>query len=242
MLIIHDKRLPPEYTKALENRIPSLSLFPFGGPEKHTVEKVYESILCHPDIYFFQLDEKTLIYSPGLEETRLEPLKANGIKLIKGEGDPRGRYPYTARYNAARIGEYLFHNLDYTDPVIIRKAREKGLELVNVPQGYTRCSVLAVSDEAVITADRLIAGAASKKDMDVLLLDPGSVLLPGESRGFIGGAGGRTDDGTIILLGDLRSHPEVSKIEAFLIKNASAYVLLEGLPLYDAGGLIAFLC
>lgn len=241
MVIIHDKRLPPEYTKALKDRLPSLLLFPFGGPEERSEEKVYRSILCHPDIYFFQLDEGTLVHAPGLGEKQLRPLKEKGIKLIKGKGDPRGPYPYTARYNAARIGRSVFHNLDHTDPVIIDAAREKGLELVDVPQGYTRCSVLAVSDRAVITADRAVADAASERNMDVLLLEPGSVLLPGEERGFIGGAGGKTTDGTVILLGDLKFHPEVSKIEAFLAEHASGCVFLEGLPLYDAGGLIVFL-
>jgi len=241
MVIIHDKRLPAEYRQALLDGVKGVTLFPFGGMHASGAgTEVYESVSCHPDIYFFQLDERTVIHAPGLPEELLRSLKEAGVELIRGEGDPHGPYPHTARYNAARVGNFIFHNLSYTDPFILDAARERGLRSVNVAQGYARCSVLSVNDRTIITADKGIAAAAGAENMDVLLLSPGSVLLPGEKYGFIGGAGGRAPDGTVILLGDPGLHPEASEIKGFLDEHAAGRVFLEGMPVYDAGGLMIF--
>ncbi len=248
MLILHDKRIPDEYLSALKEKLPGLTLIPFGG----IPGKVYDSISCHPDIYFFRLDEKTLIHAPGLTVEYLAPLKEHGLELVKGEGDPEGRYPVTARYNAARAGKVVFHNTRHTDPGVLRKVRESGLETACVEQGYARCSVIEVSKRAIITADDGIAGAAAERGLDVLTVSSGSVLLPGEKYGFIGGATGPVrksfSNGTslgktgreLIFLGDPYSHPDGPAIMDFLRKYGVRAVYPEGLALYDAGGLMVF--
>jgi len=238
MIIIHDGRLPERYVRKLKEKFPSAVLFPFKGPDLTGVQKVYGSISCHPDIYLFQLDGKTLIHAPCLSETQLRYLKEAGVELIKGEGDPGSSYPHTARYNAVRIGDTVFHNLSYTDPVILKTACEKGLKLVNVKQGYTRCSVLALSGRAVITADKGIAETVGSEGIDVLLLHAGPVLLPGEKYGFIGGTGGMTPEGTVVLLGGVGAHAEASEIKLFFEAHTAGYIDMAGMPLYDAGGLI----
>ncbi|MGD2278851.1 MAG: hypothetical protein PVH45_02005 [Candidatus Omnitrophota bacterium] len=235
MIIIHDRRLPAEYQRALKERFPSAILHPLSGSGE-----VYDSILCHPDIYFFRLNRTKVIHAPGVPEQDLFDLRELGVELIKGEGNPKGPYPGTIRYNVARIGKTVFHNLAHTDPVILRSAQKSGLELVNVAQGYARCSVLPAGKEALITADRTIAEAARGKGFDVLKISPGSVILPGEEYGFIGGAGGCMPDGSLIMLGDIDHHPEASRIKNFLIKHSVQYVDIAGLPLYDAGGLFIF--
>ncbi len=238
MLIIHDKRLPLAYKESLLDKYPDAILQPLRIKQKRGKKRVYKSILYHPDIYFFQLDEKTLIHAPALAEDQLEPLKKRGITLIKGRGDPFGEYPDTVRFNAARVGKFVFHNFRYTDPAILEVIEKKGLEPVNVSQGYTRCSMLVASDNAIITENRGIFEAARERGIDSLLLAERAVLLPGEKYGFIGGSGTRKYDGALLMLGDLRMHPEVSRIEHFLNACRIQFTLLEDMPLYDAGGLV----
>ncbi|MFH1665158.1 MAG: DUF6873 family GME fold protein [Candidatus Omnitrophota bacterium] len=237
MLIVHDKRLPQGYVDALKVKLPQVSLFPFDGAGSSAAGKVYDSILSHPDIYFFQLNDNTVVHAPSLTDEQIRPLKERGMNLIKGAGDPFGTYPDTVRYNAVRIGRTVLHDLQHTDPVIIDAARGEGLETVHVEQGYTRCSTLAVSDNAFITSDEEIASAGKALGMEVLLLFPGDVFLAGEKYGFIGGTGGRTPDGTVILLGDIRRHPQYEAAQDFLIRCACGHIFLEDMPLYDAGGL-----
>lgn len=235
MIVIHDRRLPAEYKQALKEKFPSSILHPLDASGE-----VYDSILCHPDIYFFQLNKTTAIHAPSLPEQDLLDLREMGIGLIKGESDPRGSYPETVRYNAVRIGKAIFHNLEHTDPVILRLAQKEEFEIVNVAQGYTRCSVLPVGDKALITADKAIAEAAHGKGFGVLEVSSGSVMLPGEEYGFIGGAAGCMPDGSLVILGDIDQHPEASRIKEFLLKHGVQYVDIAGLPLYDAGGLLVF--
>ena len=242
MLIVHDGRLPGEYVSSIRNRAPQAELLPFEGIRTPLKNKdcVYGSILSHPDIYLFQLDERTIVHAPGLDDRQVAAIEKLGIDLIKGEKDPYGAYPGTAGYNAVRIGKRIFHNLKCTDKVILEKARERALKSVNVEQGYTRCSVMVLAETAMITSDKGIAAAARAEDLDVLLISPGFVSLPGEKYGFFGGVSGKSGEGVLFVLGDLDMHPAASEIKGFLAKYNIKYISAKGLPLYDAGGLFVF--
>lgn len=236
MIIIHDFRVPTEYTSSLMGKLPEAVLIPFKAEEG----RVYPSISSHPDIYFFKLDSNTLIHSPHLDEGFIEGLGKKGLTLIEGEEKLGTVYPETARYNAARCGGFFFHNTSFTDKAILEKVQEKGLTSVNIPQGYARCSILSACENAIITSDEGIAQETEKRGFKTLLISNGHILLPGENYGFIGGTGGLTPDGRVIMLGDPRKHPDGGRIVDFLEENASGSIFLEGLPLYDAGGLFIF--
>ncbi|MFC1570230.1 DUF6873 family GME fold protein [Candidatus Omnitrophota bacterium] len=234
MIIIHDGRLPVEYIRALEIKVPDAEFESLDV----VYSGVYESVSCHPDIYIFQLDGNTLIHAPGVPKDLLKKLKDSGVNLIAGEDDPGVEYPKTARYNALSIGGFLFHNLEYTDPVILEEAEKRGLKLVNVPQGYTRCSCLPAGKNAIITQDAKIAEIADTHGLDTLLVSSENITLPGEERGFIGGCGARTSDGNVILLGDVNMHPDGKRIEGFLKEHSSGLIMTENMPIYDAGSLL----
>ncbi len=240
MLIIHDKRLPEAYKKKIKEKIPSAELYAFGSSDDPYFNDVYESIAYHPDIYFFQLDRERVIHAPSIPEEELEVLRKKGIKLVKGDKDPWSTYPASARFNAARVGKYIFHNLDLTDPVIIEYADKNHLKLVNIAQGYARCNIVPVSENAIITADQGIIEAAFNEGLDVGELWREPVLLPGEEYGFIGGSCGVFPDGTLLFLGDINTHRGAEIIKDFLKKHDIMYFSLEGLPLYDAGSLLIF--
>ena len=237
MIIIHDERLPAEYTRPLEKKLPGFSFLPFR-PAGFLKPKVYESILCHPDIYFFELDAKTIIHAPSAPEEYLRMLRNKNINLIKGKKDPAGLYPDTALYNALRFGDAVFCNPSCIDTKVLEEIRKRNLDIIEVSQGYTRCSILAVNDKALITSDKGIAAKARDAGAEVLHLSPGLIRLPGEKHGFIGGAYGKTRSEKLIFLGDFKLHPQAEEIEDFLFKHSVLYVGVEALPLYDAGGLI----
>ncbi|MCK5450656.1 MAG: hypothetical protein KAI70_02680 [Candidatus Omnitrophica bacterium] len=238
MFVVHDHRIPKEYMDALRIKFPKILFLPFYGISNNV--PVYNSILSHPDIYIFQLNRKTVIHAPGISEIFLKYFKKYNVTLIQGDNDPFGKYPDTAGYNAVCLKGVLFHNFEYTDPVIIRTAKQKGFKLVNINQGYARCATFIISENAVITSDKGMATVFKNNGIDVLTVSSKSIALPGEKYGFIGGASGRLNDDKVFILGDMTLHVEYFEISRFLIKHQVECVSLKGLSLYDAGGFMVF--
>lgn len=235
MLILYDKRVPIFYVKALLNGIPEAELLPFGGPESGD-NTVYDSIICHPDIYFFQFDERTLIHAPCVPETILSVLKGHGVELIKGERDPYGVYPHTARYNGCMAGGRFFHNKTCTDHVILEYVQGNGIEVVDVSQGYTRCSVAAIGENRILTSDRGICRKAEGKGIVAQYVTPEKIHLPGERYGFLGGTCG-TYGNKIFFLGDIDELPGPERVRELIASSGFDLFEISGKALFDAGGL-----
>lgn len=236
MLIIHDHRIPRAYLEGIAGSFPDAATYALDMPQA----EVYGSISCHPDIYFCRLGGNVLVYAPSVPKEILDALKRSGIELMKGLKDPGGAYPDTARYNAARVGRTVFHNLNCSDAAIKGFCAAREIEFAHVQQGYAACSIVPVGDNALITSDGGIAGAARERGFDVLKVSAGAVSLPGEKYGFIGGASGVLPDGGVIFLGDIKKHPDHARISGFAEKHGVELRHQEGLPLYDGGRLLIF--
>jgi len=129
------------------------------------------------------------------------------------------------------------HNAKHTDPVILNKAKELGLESIHVKQGYTKCSLVILDDNAAITSDKGLAAALKKYGIDILLITHGHVNLPGFPYGFLGGASGKVDD-EIIFNGNLSAHPDFEKIKDFICQRGLKVTWFEEYPLEDIGSII----
>ncbi|MCQ2550687.1 MAG: hypothetical protein MJ146_00640 [Clostridia bacterium] len=173
-------------------------------------EKGYEAIRNHPDIYMCQLGDEMFYGDP---------------ELI---GD---RYPLDIRYNACCTGKYFIHNLKYTDKELL-KCAEKYIK-VDVPQGYTKCNVLVVDEDTIITSDRGI-----KHDgLNITYIRPGHILLPGQNYGFIGGASGLVED-TIYFNGDITLHPDYQIIRDTILSRGKKIEYVRNKPLLDIGSIL----
>lgn len=153
-----------------------------------------------------------------------------------GEGLSPG-YPSEAAFNAACTGRYFIHNLKYTFSGLLSEARRLGMVLVDVRQGYAKCSTVVVDETSVITYDRGIAGRCRSSGMDVLEVSPGHVLLRGYDSGFIGGASGRIGN-TVYFNGDLSSHPDFRDIVSFIEERGLKVKWFPDWPLTDIGSVI----
>jgi len=182
---------------------------------------VYEAISSHADIYMCKLGVDS--HSP----------------LIIGDPSTLGSsYPENIKYNAACIGKYFIHNLSYTAPSLIAKAKELNMHLVDLAQGYTKCNMVIVSDAAVITSDAGIAKTLQQcTDIDILLISSGHVTLNGFPYGFLGGASGKVGN-KIIFNGNLSIHPDFDKIRSFIESYDLSVKYFPKYPLEDIGSII----
>ena len=133
-----------------------------------------DTLICELDGFFF---------APREVIERLPPT-VQGFRSVQAR--PHGAYPDDVCLNALLVGDRLFARLESLSDELWRAAEEK-FKLVNIKQGYAKCSALALGD-CVITADRGLASALGREGIAMLLIPPGKIALEGCEYGFIGGA------------------------------------------------------
>lgn len=195
----------------------------------------------HADLSFCYLGKGVGISAKGSGEYYKKVLGETGIKLYEGEKIADRHYPSDAAYNVAIVGKRLFCRVDITDRVLLEKAQEMGYKIINMNQGYGKCSVCPVGENWAISADASFRKAAEKEGIEVLLITNESIVLPGYNNGFFGGAAYMEDKETLCINGDLSLHPDREKIEEFLSEKHIRIKSEKGVPVFDFGSLIGIM-
>lgn len=195
---------------------------------------VYDSIQCHPDIFFCPVDG-SLVASPLIPGHWRDILESHGVNLVYGETVPSGKYPQTAGYNAVVTGTSLIHNRHFTDPSIKNLAADR--QFIHVAQGYARCNLLPLGNNHFITSDAGIGKALEKAEKEVLLVNPTDIVLSGHKHGFFGGAFGFRGK-ELFVCGSLDCFADGEKVRAFA--NSCGFTITElcGGQLTDVGSII----
>lgn len=203
-------------------------------------EVLSEPVSAHPDMLIFPCVNEGIIYThPSYLQRVKDAFSCTGFDILPIEEKAEKEYPRDILLNAATVGKNIFGRLPYVSNSIKEYAKRNGFELIDVKQGYTKCSVCKVSENAVITADTSIANAAKKQGIDMLKINEGFISLPGYDCGFIGGASG-FDNENVYFCGDIESHPDASQIISFCSKHSKAAVSLSSEPLFDVGSIFIF--
>lgn len=239
--IIADSKMPEEAKKNLKKLGNVLFLNP--------TEITYNSISSHPDIFFFQKDD-ALIYAPNAPKRIIKELKKRKIKLIEGKKEVGKKYPETVPYNAVGIGSLLIHNLKHTDETILSFYENH----INVNQGYTRCNLLALNENAFITSDVGIFNAFNRQQTtdnslypheshvetygrtSVLYIDPKQIKLEGQKNGFFPGCCGVWKN-NLIVCGSTKYLKEKEELDKFLQDNNFNLIELYDGELIDVGSI-----
>lgn len=198
---------------------------------------LYEAINGHVDIQLNILDKKSkkVIINKNLNNSFKNKLRNLEITYVESKDSLKNTYPNNIILNALSLDNYFIHNLKYTDENLLNYQKDK--VLINVKQGYTKCSCLPVSDKALITSDVGIYKALCKYDFDILLLPPGDIILDGLNYGFIGGTGGLINNNTMAFFGDLKHYKYGNEVISFLNKYNVKPIYLKNTKLTDRGSL-----
>ncbi|SMC50460.1 DUF6873 family GME fold protein [Papillibacter cinnamivorans] len=157
--------------------------------------------------------------------------------MQKDEGSQSPEYPRDCGLNAAVMGRLAVCG-DKCDPVLEKILLQKGLEMIHVRQGYAKCSLCILSEKAAITSDTGIAAALQNRGLEILLIRPGHILLPGYDTGFIGGCCGKLGPRRIAFTGRLDGHPDHEAILRFIAAQGMTAEYLTEEPVFDAGSLL----
>ena len=231
--IIADSRMPEEAKKNLKKLGNVLFLNP--------TETTYRSISAHPDIFFFQ-HKDGFVYAPNAPKRIVKELKKRKIKLTEGKKEVGKKYPETVPYNAVGIGDTLIHNLKHTDPTILSLYENH----IHVNQGYTRCNLVALKENAFITSisdyrqqttDNSLYPqnyVGTRHATSVLYIDPKQIKLEGHDHGFFPGCCGVWKN-NLIVCGSTKHLKEKEALDKFLKDNDFNLIELYDGELVDVG-------
>lgn len=156
---------------------------------------------------------------------------------IKNVNNIKSPYPNDCLLNFADIGDYIICNQSILTNEIVNLLPKK--QIIDVKQGYSKCSVCICKRNTIITDDISIYNAVSQyDDIKSLLVEKGSVRIDKYDYGFIGGCCGLIDKDTLLFNGDLSTHSDFDKIKNFLYDNGVNYIDIKGKPLTDIGSII----
>ena len=221
MIILTDNRINASALSFLSSIANEVVLMPpadylQAGVASHTDMLLFigfDSIFCHKR-YFDQ------------NSHLLERISAlTGYEIRISEEQTNEKYPHDVLFNAVILGKRLICNTKTVSRLILSFAEKHGYEIIHVPQGYTKCSVAVVSDNAIITSDKAISHICASVGIDVLTVSEGHITLPPYDYGFIGGTCGESDN-KIYFCGSLEKHPDGESIKKFCIKHEKTAVSL----------------
>lgn len=133
-------------------------------------------------------------------------------KILPSHSILSKEYPKDVSLNAFTFKNYFIHNLKFTDKVLLDYYKNSGYEMIDIKQGYGKCSSL-VTEDFIITSDGGIY--ESLRDfIPIYKIKHGEIRLQNFNYGFIGGATGVLGK-KIFFTGDFShhsSHEEILKI------------------------------
>ncbi len=224
MLVFTDCRLDPRAAQTLRE----LGHAPIPCPQHLTLDTPVSS---HPDLLLFITDTSILTHADYVRALD------SALPLVSIPEQLGAKYPHDVLLDAALVGKHLVCRPDATSAAVLAFAQEKGATLLPVRQGYAKCNLCIVCEDAVITEDPSMEKALASVGVDVLRIEPGHVRLPGYPYGFIGGASG-CDGDRVFFCGDLSLHPDGARMDAFCRSHGKQPVSLCAGELCDIGSLL----
>ena len=191
------------------------------------------AVSCHIDTQIAYLGEGDFVVHPSLLEYYNKILP--DAYILAGKSSAHGTYPDDIAYNIASNGKYAIHNFNFTDELI--KNKVKG-EMIQVSQGYSKCSLCIVNENSFITEDEGIANTLKRHNIDVLKISEGDVMLPGLDYGFLGGASGKISKNIIAFSGNISRHRDYKKIYNFCAERNVELLSLSDEKLIDVGSIV----
>ena len=200
-------------------------------------ENLPVGIASHADLQILHLGGNSVL-TASCSKKSTDMLNMLGFDIKNTENELDFSYPNDCLINAEIIGRNIIVNPDIIDEKLMQFAEENNYNIIGVKQGYAKCSVLAVAEDAVITADAGIAKILEQKEIEVLKIKEGGIYLKGYDTGFIGGCGGMVEQKILGTSGDLKSIYDYENIKDFL-RNRNIYAEnLGGRSLRDIGGIL----
>lgn len=203
-----------------------------------TLNVLPDGLRNHADLGICIVSSEKAVCPPDSYDYYRKKLSPYGFSIIKGRTSLDSHYPKDSAYNVCVVGKKCFLNKNVCDGLLLDILTSEGYEIINVKQGYTKCSVCPIDENSIITADSSVAKAAKEQKMDVLLISNNNIELTGYDNGFFGGCCGLSDKHTLLVNGEIRYLSQSTVVLEFLNKKRITVKELKKGPLTDIGSII----
>ena len=225
-----------KYADILKKTIEKLGIQPVFIPDNPYID---DRLSGHVDLSVFYPGGKDIFLAPFLKDSKTaDIIRKIGLNPVYANIKQGKKYPFDAQMNACAWENYLIYSENVTAGEIIEYFKNKKGRLISCRQGYLNCSVCKVDNNSIITADRGVYDSCTAAGLDVLLINPGFIELPGYDYGFLGGSSFKISDNKIAFTGSLKNHPDEKKILEFLKSKNQEAVFLTDEAIFDIGGAI----
>ena len=198
------------------------------------IEKMITFERHHADMQLLNLNGKLFINSSCTNV--IKKISEFNLEYIICE-DVGFEYPSNVALNAALVGNKLFCNRKALHSSVTKHCDITGIEILNVKQGYAKCSMLILNENNIITDDESIYKTAIKSNINVLKIEKGDIYLDKENYGFIGGASARIGN-MVYFFGNINTHKNSDKIIKFIEKCNMDIICVSNGNLRDIGGIV----
>lgn len=200
-------------------------------------EFISKPVSSHADLVVNHLGNNNFLLEKGQTSLKFQ-LEKSGAKCQIIEERVSGDYPTDCLLNCIVTKSNIICNEKCVSKQIVEYAMRNQLQIINVNQGYSKCSICPVYENAYITDDIGIYNCLKAYNNDVLLVKKGSVKLNGYNYGFIGGCCGKLSNDIIAFCGDVKKHSDYNEIKSFTANYNINLLSLSNNDLIDIGSLI----
>ena len=162
---------------------------------------ITDSTATHPDMQFVPIGEKKALVCSDAYIKYKEFLPDYLLLPVYGIHSP---YPNDCLLNITVMQKKCFSTRYQQEKLQLCE-----FDCITVNQGYTKCNICILNENALITSDRSISTAAAQSGIRTYILPDDEIGLAGYDHGFWGGTCGLIDKDKLFFDGD------ISKLECF---------------------------
>lgn len=190
----------------------------------------------HADLQCIHIDNKIIVLKESKE--LIKQFEEYDINYTECIGKTIPKYPSCIKLCSSILDKYVIANIKGTDKKVIELCEKNNKVILNVNQGYAKCSTAIVSSNSIITSDDSIFKVAKKNNIDVLKIQKGFINLPQYDYGFIGGCCGKLSKYILAFTGKIEDHPDYNNIKSFCRNYNVDMLSLTNNTLLDIGGIL----
>ena len=149
------------------------------GIETLKVEKSFKldnEISSHTDLLFSYCGKKRAVIAPN-QTVLNKRLKELGCRVEVAESEPFSPYPNDILLNSAIINEYMICKTKATSKILLDFAEQNNVNILDSKQGYSKCSICVVNENAIITEDNGIVRLLKNSQFNILKIEGGFISL-----------------------------------------------------------------